>query len=129
MKTRLKSILAVALAATSLSLLPAAADGPRGCATGSGGRSFSGSVGNVRYSVNGGNHNRGYNAARYERHEAPRPVYTERCNLIDTDYFTRGCDRFARKTFLHERIDCRGNVVKCWKTCETVKVRGGHRGH
>ncbi len=133
MKKPISSTFAVVLAAATLVLLPAAANAePRGCATGSGGRSFSGgfSNGNIGFSWNGGNYDRGYRSVGYERHrsEPVRPSYTERCKLIDTCYFTRGCERYAKKTFLHERIDCHGHVVKCWKTYETVCV-GRHHGH
>ena len=133
MKTKSVSFLSVALAAATLALAPTVANAePRGCATNFGGRSFSGgySNGNIHFSWSGGGSNRGYSYAgtggRYFD-EPARPSYTDHCKLIDTRYFTRGCDRYAKKTYLHERIDCHGRVVKCWKTYETVPIGGGYR--
>ena len=42
--------------------------------------------------------------------------------VIDRYYFNRGCYRYCKVTYLHERIDCYGRVVRCWRTCRTIRV-------
>jgi hypothetical protein len=46
---------------------------------------------------------------------------------IHSCYFTRGCDRYKKTTYLHTKTDCYGRVVSCWKTEQTTFA--GHARH
>ncbi len=48
------------------------------------------------------------------------PVFRDSCRLIDTCYFTRGCYRYCKRTYLHTRLDSCGRVVRSWRTYKTV---------
>jgi len=47
--------------------------------------------------------------------------YTTRCRIIDRHYYQSGCYRYCRITYLHERVDCHGHVISCWRSSRTVR--------
>ncbi len=72
----------------------------------------------------GGGHHGGYHGGYYQNsyRGGSYARYRERCRIIDRQYFSRGCTRYCRITYLHERVDHCGRVVSCWRTCRTVRV-------
>ena len=76
------------------------------------------------YSYRGGSHS-GYRSGGYYsgggHYNSGQACYTTRCREINRCYFQQGCYRYARITYLHERVDSCGRVVSCWQTCRTVR--------
>ena len=65
-----------------------------------------------------GGHYRGHYGGHYR---APSYGCRERSRIIDRHYYTRGCVRYCRITYLHERVDHCGRVIRCWRSCRTVR--------
>ena len=110
MKTKLKSILAASAAVVGLALPAATVEA----------KSFGGNLATEPATESFGrcgvSYGRGYD---YGRHHSRLRT---RCRVIHTCYFTRGCHRYKKITYLHEKIDCYGRVVRCWRTYKTICV-------
>ncbi|MCB1094943.1 MAG: hypothetical protein R3F19_13505 [Verrucomicrobiales bacterium] len=66
-----------------------------------------------------------YDRGRSRSHH--RSSYSTTCRPIHSCYFTRGCDRYKKTTYLHTKTDCYGRVVSCWKTERTTFAGHAHR--
>ena len=76
----------------------------------------------------GVNYGRGYrgdygydHGRRYHGRQYHGSVRT-RCRPIHTCYINRGCHRYKKITYLHERINGYGHVMSCWKTYKTFRI-------
>ena len=131
MRSKTKTIVsaaaaAIALAAGSATAKPITSPAPDAGpdtfgSCGYGGNFYTGSfrIGFHRgSSYHGGSHYHGGYHGGYHR-----PVsYHTRCRVIDRYYFSSGCHRYCRITYLHEKVDHCGRVVSCWRTCKTIRV-------
>ncbi len=131
MKTRLKTTFGAALAATTLALAPAGAKGTASPLPEANPDTYGGcSIGGGFYGYHGGRYRGAYYGSRYHgsghyrsgyRGGYHHGGYSTRCRIVDRCYFYRGCYRYCRITYLHERVDCHGRVVSCWRTYKTVR--------
>jgi hypothetical protein len=122
MKTKTKTLIGAALAAIAISVAPASAKGDLSAATEPtalpetyGGCGIGG-YGGSYYRGGGHSYDRGYSRSGYTH------SYRTRCRVVDRYYFHRGCYRYCRITYLHERVDSCGRVVSCWRSCKTVRA-------
>ena len=53
-----------------------------------------------------------------------QPAYRIHCRAIHSCFYTRGCKRYKKVTYLHQKVDRCGRVVSSWRTCKTFYV--GH---
>ena len=115
------TLIAAASILTLAAFAPSATAG--GCSSSRSGISINFGHGGGLFFSGGSHYDRGYNHgydSHYSRGHYNQPTYRDTCRVIDTCYFTRGCYRYAKYTYLHERIDCHGHVVKCWRSYKTV---------
>jgi hypothetical protein len=130
MNTKIKTVLFAALGALTLGAFTPSTAKADGCSTSRGrisidfGQRSSSHYSNRDYrsSRSSGYSNSGYNRG-YRSHQ---PSYRDVCSLVDTCYFVQGCNRYAKYTYRHQRIDCHGHVVQCWTTYKTVCVGRVH---
>jgi hypothetical protein len=130
MKTRLKTMFGAAIAAATIAITPAGAKGITSPLTESGADTYGGcSIGGSfgyrgGYSrgghFNSGRYNSGHYSSRY-RGSYGHASYSNRCRIVDRHYYRSGCYNYCRITYLHERVDCHGHIVSCWRSCKTVR--------
>lgn len=119
MKT-LPRTLITALAAAGLMLAGAQAEHRSYDQRGTAASTFGSCGTGFSFHFSGGSYGRG---GHYRGHYRGGHSYgsRERCRIIDRYYFNRGCVRYCRITYLHERVDHCGRVIRCWRTCRTVR--------
>lgn len=122
MKTKTTTLLAATLAAAAFTIAPAGAVADRSPApidTATAETFDRCGIGGGYFGHRGGRfYSGGYHGDHYRGHSYRT---TTRCRVIDRYYFHRGCYRYCRITYLHETVDCYGRVIRCWRSCKTVR--------
>ncbi|MEM0895381.1 MAG: hypothetical protein AAGJ79_00750 [Verrucomicrobiota bacterium] len=73
------------------------------------------------FSINiGGGYHSGYRSSSYHGGYNTHHSYRTRSRCIDRHYYTSGCYRYCRHTYLNERVASCGRVVSSWRTYKTT---------